>query len=68
MKLAILHKRVFIGSSSLYLNMVLANFAKVSEDQESDIPAQSKPGKLIVCLKIIISIIAFITEVFKNIL
>lgn len=45
--------------------MVLANFAKVSEDQESDIPAQSKPGKLIVCLKIII---AFITEVFKNIL
>lgn len=45
--------------------MVLANFAKVSEDQESDIPAQSKPGKLIVSLKIII---AFITEVFKNIL
>lgn len=48
--------------------MVLANFVNVSEDQESDIPAQSKPGKLIFCLEMIISVTAFITEVFKNIL
>lgn len=48
--------------------MVLADFAKVSEDQESDIPAQSKPGKLIFYLEIIICITVFVTEVLKNIL
>lgn len=60
--LTILHTSLFREQSSSYLNTVLANFAKPSEDQESDIPAQIKPGKLIFGLEIIVSITAFITE------
>lgn len=45
-QLSFLYTRLFIRQSSLHLNMVLAKFAKVSEDQESDITAQSKPASL----------------------